>query len=202
MTRWQKPKKKEKDKIKKEILKSFCWSRLISIFGSQKLGPYGPKLTDSGTDIGPGRVYRLPFSASTVWVMLFFLSATPYVDSRLEHWFLSNSSTINMVSLLILLLATSTLRLGWNCIPTLFFECNRRPCVVLFYMNGHMSSYVQLTVYSYRCLTVYTWNSTTWVKCLRGIGEDKMCWTPAKSRGFEVSSYSQALLGVCTQSFS
>ena len=29
-----------------------------------------------------------------------------------------------------------------------------------------------------------------------------MCWTPAKSRGFEVSSYYQALLGVCTQSFS
>ena len=24
---------------------------------------------------------------------------------------------------------------------------------------------------------------------LRGIGEDKMCWTPAKSKGFEVSSY-------------
>ena len=36
---------------------------------------------------------------------------------------------------------------------------------------------------------------------LRGIGEDKMCWTPAKSKGFEVSSYYQALLGVCTQSF-
>ena len=28
-----------------------------------------------------------------------------------------------------------------------------------------------------------------------------MCWTPAKSKGFEVSSYYQALLGVCTQSF-
>ena len=24
---------------------------------------------------------------------------------------------------------------------------------------------------------------------LRGIGEDKMCWTPTKSRGFKVSSY-------------
>ena len=36
---------------------------------------------------------------------------------------------------------------------------------------------------------------------LRGIGEDKMRWTPAKSKGFEVSSYYQALLGVCTQSF-
>ena len=34
-----------------------------------------------------------------------------------------------------------------------------------------------------------------------GFGEDKMCWTPAKSRGFEVSSYHQTLLGVCTQSF-
>ena len=36
---------------------------------------------------------------------------------------------------------------------------------------------------------------------LRGIGEDKMCWTPAKSKGFEVSSYYQAFLGVCTQSY-
>ena len=36
---------------------------------------------------------------------------------------------------------------------------------------------------------------------LRGIGEDKMCWAPAKSKGFEVSSYYQALLDVCTQSF-
>ena len=38
---------------------------------------------------------------------------------------------------------------------------------------------------------------------LRGIGngKDKMCWTPTKSRGFEVSSYYQTLLGVCTQSF-
>ena len=36
---------------------------------------------------------------------------------------------------------------------------------------------------------------------LRCIGEDKICWTPAKSRGFEVSSYYQTLLGVCTQSF-
>ena len=36
---------------------------------------------------------------------------------------------------------------------------------------------------------------------LRGIGEDKMCWTLAKSKGFEVSSYYQALLGVCTKSF-
>ena len=35
---------------------------------------------------------------------------------------------------------------------------------------------------------------------LRVIGEDKMCWTPSKSRGFEVSNYYQALLGVCTQS--
>ena len=35
---------------------------------------------------------------------------------------------------------------------------------------------------------------------LRGIGEDKMC-TPAKSKGFEASSYYQALLGVCTRSF-
>ena len=35
----------------------------------------------------------------------------------------------------------------------------------------------------------------------RGIGEDKMCWTPAKGKGFEVSSHYQALLGVCTQSF-
>ena len=29
-----------------------------------------------------------------------------------------------------------------------------------------------------------------------------MCWMPAKSRGFEVCSYFQAQLGVCTQSFS
>ena len=36
---------------------------------------------------------------------------------------------------------------------------------------------------------------------LRGIGDDKMCWTLVKSKGFEVSSYYQALLGVCTQSF-
>ena len=36
---------------------------------------------------------------------------------------------------------------------------------------------------------------------IRGIGEDKMCWTPAKGKGFEVSSHYQALLGVCTQSF-
>ena len=36
---------------------------------------------------------------------------------------------------------------------------------------------------------------------LRGIGDDKMCWTPAKSKSFEVSSHYQALLGVCTQSF-
>ena len=36
---------------------------------------------------------------------------------------------------------------------------------------------------------------------LRGIGEDKMHWTLAKSKGFKVSSYYQALLGVCTQSF-
>ena len=36
---------------------------------------------------------------------------------------------------------------------------------------------------------------------LRGIGENKMCWTPAKSKGVEVSSYYQVLLGVCTQSF-
>ena len=36
---------------------------------------------------------------------------------------------------------------------------------------------------------------------MRGIGKDKMCWTPAKSKGFEISSYYQALLGVCTQSF-
>ena len=36
---------------------------------------------------------------------------------------------------------------------------------------------------------------------MRGIGEDKMCWTLAKSKGSEVSSYYQALLGVCTQSF-
>ena len=36
---------------------------------------------------------------------------------------------------------------------------------------------------------------------LRGFGKDKMCWMPAKSRGFEVSSYYQALLGACTQSF-
>ena len=36
---------------------------------------------------------------------------------------------------------------------------------------------------------------------MRGISEDKMCWTPAKSKGFEVSSYYQALLSVCTQSF-
>ena len=28
-----------------------------------------------------------------------------------------------------------------------------------------------------------------------------MCWTPAKGKGFEVSSHYQALLGVCTQSF-
>ena len=28
-----------------------------------------------------------------------------------------------------------------------------------------------------------------------------MCWTLAKSKGSEVSSYYQALLGVCTQSF-
>ena len=28
-----------------------------------------------------------------------------------------------------------------------------------------------------------------------------MCWTPTKSKGFEVSNYYQALLGVCTQSF-
>ena len=33
---------------------------------------------------------------------------------------------------------------------------------------------------------------------VRGIGEDKMCWTPAKSKGFEVSSYYQVLLGACT----
>ena len=36
---------------------------------------------------------------------------------------------------------------------------------------------------------------------LRGIGEDKMSWTLAKSWGFKVSSYYQALLGVCNQSF-
>ena len=36
---------------------------------------------------------------------------------------------------------------------------------------------------------------------MRGFGKDKMCWMPAKSRGFEVSSYYQALLGACTQSF-
>ena len=36
---------------------------------------------------------------------------------------------------------------------------------------------------------------------LRGIGEDRMCWILAKSRGFEVSSYYQALLGVGIQSF-
>ena len=36
---------------------------------------------------------------------------------------------------------------------------------------------------------------------LRGIGEDKMCWTPIKSRGSDVSSYYQALLGVSIQSF-
>ena len=36
---------------------------------------------------------------------------------------------------------------------------------------------------------------------LRGIGEDKKCWMPAKSRGFEVSSYHWALFGVCNQSF-
>ena len=36
---------------------------------------------------------------------------------------------------------------------------------------------------------------------LRGICENKMCWTLAKSKGFEVSSYYQVLLGVCTQSF-
>ena len=35
---------------------------------------------------------------------------------------------------------------------------------------------------------------------LRGIGEDKKCWMPAKSRGFEVSSYHWALFGVCNQS--
>ena len=31
---------------------------------------------------------------------------------------------------------------------------------------------------------------------LRGIGEDKMCSTPIKSRGSDVSNYYQALLGV------
>ena len=36
---------------------------------------------------------------------------------------------------------------------------------------------------------------------MRGIGEDKMRWTPTKSKDFEVSNYYQALLGVCTQSF-
>ena len=36
---------------------------------------------------------------------------------------------------------------------------------------------------------------------LSGIGDDKMCWTPAKSKSFEVSSHYQALLGVCTRSF-
>ena len=36
---------------------------------------------------------------------------------------------------------------------------------------------------------------------LSGIDEDKTYWTLAKSKGFEVSSYYQALLGVCTQSF-
>lgn len=35
---------------------------------------------------------------------------------------------------------------------------------------------------------------------LRAIGEDKKCWMPAKSRGFEVSSYHWALLGVCNRS--
>ena len=33
---------------------------------------------------------------------------------------------------------------------------------------------------------------------LRDIGEDKIFRTPTKSKGFEVSSYYQALLGVCT----
>ena len=36
---------------------------------------------------------------------------------------------------------------------------------------------------------------------LRGIGEDKMCSTPIKSRGSDVSNYYQALLGVSIQSF-
>ena len=31
---------------------------------------------------------------------------------------------------------------------------------------------------------------------LRGIGEDKICWTPIKSRGSDVSNYYQAFLGV------
>ena len=36
---------------------------------------------------------------------------------------------------------------------------------------------------------------------LRGIGEDKICWMLAKSRGFEVSRYYQALMGIFIHSF-
>ena len=36
---------------------------------------------------------------------------------------------------------------------------------------------------------------------LRSISENKMCWMLAKSKGFEMGSYYQALLGGCTQSF-
>ena len=83
VTRWQMPKNK---KMKKNNLYGFCWSWLISIFGSLKLGPYGPKLTDSGTDIGPGRVHRLPCSSSTVWVMIFFLSGSLLLLTSIPDW--------------------------------------------------------------------------------------------------------------------
>ena len=36
---------------------------------------------------------------------------------------------------------------------------------------------------------------------LRGVGEDKICWMPAKKRGFEVSSYYEVLIGSGDQSF-
>ena len=92
------------------------------------------------------------------------------------------------------------------CFPDLFSICNDKEAYVANLMQfpygvlfWDLEFLREIHDKESNSLSVF-WN-VIYGASLRGIGEDKMCWTLAKSKGFEVSSYYWALLGVCTQSF-
>ena len=92
------------------------------------------------------------------------------------------------------------------CFPDLFKISNDREAYVADLMqfpNGVLFKDLEFLrdIHDRELDSLFVFWNVIYGVSLRGIGEDKMCWTPAKSKGSKVSSYYQALLGVCTQSF-
>ena len=90
--------------------------------------------------------------------------------------------------------------------PELFRICRRKEASVadlMRYTNGvrHWEIHFCRDVHNWELKAFRSFINTIYSTLVRGIGEDKRCWLPCKSKGFTVSAYYHLLVGHSEQFF-